>query len=169
MTKDELQRSVLHEIEVCKHIYEQLNETAYDLKLSPSGRSTIELMRYLSFCVYEFGKALVENAFENSNWDSYKEAEKLSSEMEAAEFCEVMDQQAQKFKTLLADISDSDFKNKEVTPPWGKNNTLGALLVDISLKFLVAYRMQLFLHAKAAGISELNTGDCWAGSHYEDS
>jgi hypothetical protein len=33
----------------------------------------------------------------------------------------------------------------------------------MSLKTLVAYRMQLFLYLKSCGVSEIGPANCWAG------
>ena len=47
--------------------------------------------------------------------------------------------------------------------PWGTPTTVSAGLMDMTLKCFVAYRMQLFLQAKAAGNPSLGTVNCWAG------
>ncbi len=40
---------------------------------------------------------------------------------------------------------------------------LGAALVNFPLKFLAAYRMQLFLYLKSTLTEELTTMNCWFG------
>jgi hypothetical protein len=45
----------------------------------------------------------------------------------------------------------------------GDKTTVGRALVEITLKWMTAYRMQLFLGAKAAGNTEIWTPDCWSG------
>ena len=41
---------------------------------------------------------------------------------------------------------------------------LGRGILDLPLRFLVGYRMQLFLYAKAAGAPKLGTAECWWGT-----
>ena len=41
---------------------------------------------------------------------------------------------------------------------------LGRALLEMPLKWMTAYRMQLFLYAKAAGAVDLTTADNWRGA-----
>jgi hypothetical protein len=40
---------------------------------------------------------------------------------------------------------------------------LGEALIELVLKTATAYRMQLFLYAKASGSAQLTSSDCWQG------
>jgi hypothetical protein len=40
---------------------------------------------------------------------------------------------------------------------------LGRALLDVPVRWMGGYRMQLFLYARAAGNEEIWTPDCWAG------
>jgi hypothetical protein len=48
------------------------------------------------------------------------------------------------------------------------DTTLGRALVETTLKWLTAYRMQLFLYAKASGNEKIGTANNWAGVDYEE-
>lgn len=52
--------------------------------------------------------------------------------------------------------------------PWGEPVKAGAALINMPLKCLVAYRMQLFLYAKLVGLTELGSANCWVGVDMPD-
>ena len=49
----------------------------------------------------------------------------------------------------------------EVAKYWNSESSLGLALMNICLKNITGYRMQLFLTIKSSGVSELGTKDCW--------
>ncbi|MBI4231376.1 MAG: hypothetical protein HY608_11110 [Planctomycetes bacterium] len=170
ITRDELLASLEHETLLCKHLFSRLPDRALDYRPAPGMRTTLELLRYLSFAPLGFAKVVaVSNAFFGGDWSGFHKEQKRTAAMPSEGFPAEMDRQMEGFRTLLKGIPEEKFVTQQLVPPWGTNRTLGALLIDLCLKTLVAYRMQLFLYAKQAGNSNLNTGDCWAGVHYEDS
>ena len=83
--------------------------------------------------------------------------------LSADDFCGAMDRQLAEVKDKVGPISEEDFFSRETTFPTGDKSILGAALVNLPLKFITAYRMQLFLYLKSVGRSELNTISCWCG------
>ncbi len=162
ITKEQLLISIIHECNVCKHLFTKIPSDKFEYRPQENMRSTLELLRYLTFAPYEFAMAMVNDAIENKNWKSYIEAEEKSEAMKAEEFPKAMDEQIEKFKIMFGQITDEDFSNKIVTPTWEPNKKLGAVLMDVSLKVIVAYRMQLFLYVKLNG-ANINTANCWSG------
>ena len=162
ITKELLLNSIIHECNVCKHLFTKIPADKFEYRPQENMRSTIELLRYLTFAPYEFGLAMVNNAIDNKNWESYKEAEEQSENMKAEEFPQAMDRQIEKFKNLFEQITVDDFANKKVTSVWEPNNILGAVLMDTALKVVTVYRMQLFLYVKLCG-ANVNTANCWSG------
>mgnify|MGYP001616103178 FL=1 len=97
------------------------------------------------------------------SFESGKEFGEKAKTMSWEGFPAVMDAQAEGLKKLISGISDKDYEGKIVDlPPIGKG-PIGEMLVNTSLKFLTAYRMQLFLYAKMNGAAALDTWDCWRG------
>ena len=43
----------------------------------------------------------------------------------------------------------------------GNVDPLNMAMMVSPVRFMVAYRMQLYLYAKSAGASDLDTEDCW--------
>jgi hypothetical protein len=74
-----------------------------------------------------------------------------------------MERQLTAVERLLAVVPDAEFPTRMVKTPAGDPIPLASALLEFPLKWAPAYRMQLFLQAKAAGLSELNSSNLWRG------
>ncbi len=61
----------------------------------------------------------------------------------------------------MSAITAEDLETETVYP-WGEKVKLGRALLEAPLKYLTAYRMQLFLYAKQSG-AEVGTANNWRG------
>lgn len=157
LTKNDLRNSLLHECDVCKHLFTKLPEGGLDYRQCETQRSNLELLRYISFCGIGGMCAVVDG-----NWDGYREWAETAAELSADEFPAAMDRQKEAIREKFAALSDEDLE-REVKLPMGDKKRLACALLEIPLKWMVGYRMQLFLGVKAAGNEEIWTPDCWAG------
>ncbi|MHC5010807.1 MAG: hypothetical protein ACYTG6_07640 [Planctomycetota bacterium] len=162
LTKDDLRDSVLHECDVCLHLFEKLPEGAFDFRPTPDQRSTLELLRYLSFC----GIASCYTAYDRS-WDRYQVEAEAIADMTGEEFPERMRGQKERIREFFDGLSEEAFAMRESQMPLGDEVKLSRALLDLTLKWLTAYRMQLFLYAKGAGNTEIGTFNCWVGRDAE--
>ena len=159
--KESLINCMEQEINVAKTLYTKLPKDSLDFSPGEKMRTTLEVLRYLTWCAsstvnfYMIQETDPEKA--NSNYADYYNRAK---DMKPGEFPQKMDEQFAEIKTLLAPLSDEDLLNKKVTLPWNIEKPLGEALMETALKWLTAYKMQLFLYAKM-GNPELNTIDCW--------
>ena len=158
ITKKQLIASFEHECAIIKHLFSKLSAEQLTFKPAPEMRDTMQLLRYVAACGVGPLKGAVTGNFELMN-AHFAEAKNLTAE----QFVAAMDRQATEIRETLADIPEGEFLTREVTFPWGAHDKLGMALVNGPLKFLTAYRMQLFLYAKLSGSKELNTANCWAG------
>ena len=72
-----------------------------------------------------------------------------------------MKTQIEELKALFDSVPDDVLENSKVTEvPWPTENTVGVELLDNCLRWLIGYRMQLFLYARSNGV-EMSTMDCW--------
>ena len=78
------------------------------------------------------------------------------------QFLMVMDEQMATIKDLFNQISEEDLTHKEITYPWGGKAPMGEAIIATSIKFLCAYKLQLFLFVKLCGDQQLTTADAWA-------
>ena len=156
-SKKEFLESVAHEIHICKHLYGKLTPSGMDYRPGEKMRDTVELLRYLTFCGAAPTEALVHD-----DWSRIGPYQESASTMSGNEFPSRMDEQLKKIEETLGTITDADFE-RGCTLPWGATTPLGAALINLPLKFLASYRLQLFSYVKATGRPEISTHDAWLG------
>jgi hypothetical protein len=157
ITKDELLASMRSEIRIMKHLATKVPPGTWDWRPTPGQRSTLDLLRYVTHCGTIGAVHAVTDA-----WD-HAEATAAASEAVTPEtFAAAMDRQMADLEALVAPLTDADLR-RATTMPWGAPTTVGLGLIEMGLKPLVAYRMQLFLHAKQSGNAALDSANCWIG------
>jgi len=156
-TKQQLIDSIVHECTVCKHLYGKLPAGSLEYRPTPGQRSTAELLQYLSITAIGPIRAFTEGG---EAWRSYDEA---AAAMRPEDFPAAMDRQIEEVRAAIEGISDEMLTTHEVTLPGGRKLPLGAVLIESALKWITAYRMQLFLYAKSAGAEAIGTRNCWGG------
>ena len=149
--------SVAFETNVCKHLFAKIPDGGLEYRPSDNQRSTLELLQHLTMCVLAPAKGLV-----NSDWSHAQADNEHSKSITADGFCAAMDQQLQAVKDLLEPLSGDDMQ-RDASLPIGGSTGLGKGLVNFSLKFISAYRLQLFVNIKAAGAPDLTTMNAWFG------
>ena len=158
ITKDQLLASMQMETNIIKHLAAKIPADKMDWRPTPGQRSNLELLQYLTMA------AIL--AAENLVTDSWDHAEAMSAAAESVtpeSFAAAMDAQMEKLSMLFADIEVASALETDRTLPWGAPIKQGQGFVDMVLKCLVAYRMQLFLYAKQSGCSEIGSANCWVG------
>ncbi len=162
LSKSDVLDAILTECDIAVHLHGKLPEGSLEYRPTEGQRNTLDLLRYLSFCAIGGSRAMVEGG-----WEGYSEVAERSKTMEAADFPAAMERQKNELRGYFAEISDDDFATKDAAKPTGETVKLGRALLDLPLKWMVGYRMQLFLYAKAAGNTEIWTPNCWAGIDWE--
>ena len=161
--KDDLLASMLRECDICLHLHGKVPPDGFDFRFTPPQRSTLELLRYISFVGIGATRGLVEGG-----WDAYEALEQEAEALEAADFPAAIERQKAGLSDVFAALTDADLADRTATLPWGEETPLGRAMLELAYGSLVAYRMQLFLHAKAAGNASLATPNCWAGVDMPD-
>lgn len=151
--------AIVHEINVCKHIFSKIPEGEFDFRFSDKQRSTLELMRYLASCGIGPIQSLIAG-----DWSYYDGYEKEVEGMKPEEFPAVMDRQIERIHEAFTTVSDRELEQTIVQAPGVAGMLpLGAAIMRTSYAWLVAYRMQFFLQAKGSGAHEIGTANNWAG------
>lgn len=150
--------SMLKEINVVKHLATKVPAGKEDFRPSEKQRSTLELLRYLSYCGVTALKASLTN-----DWELGKKLGEAASKLALKDIPAALDREAAELKELFAQIKPEDFAKKMVTRPGQEPMPLGRILLDAGMKYLPAYKMQLFLNLKASGRAELNSSNLWRG------
>lgn len=156
--KDALTAALQHECDIAVHLFGQLPPGGLAYRASEGQRTTLELLRYLAFCGIGSTRWAVED-----DLGAYKAEAARVADMEGPGFPAAMKAQRQALTNYLAGLSDEELATHEAKVPWGEAVPLGRALLEMPLKWMTGYRMQLFLQAKAAGATDLKTSDNWAG------
>lgn len=162
LTKDDVLETLLLECDICIHLFDNLPAGALDYRPTPSQRSTLELLRYLSFSGAGFVAAV-----NSGDWATYTEGAEAAESLAADAFPDAMREQKEQLQELFADLSEEHLVEGRCTMPWGAEMSVGRGLLMLPLRSMAAYRMQLFLYAKSAGNEDIWTPDCWAGVSME--
>ncbi len=159
MNQAEFVRSVEREYFIVRRICDVLSPDDLAFRPSENQRSIEELLRYLSWCGYESVHQIL--AGENYEESQFK---KTADEFLIEEFPARIGEQADLIRQAIEQLLGEDWQDRKAQYWWGQEGSLPAVLVETTLKWLTAYRMNLFLFAKAAGHSELDRKACWAVS-----
>lgn len=152
-----LAESMAKDCRVCVHLFQKLPESMYAWRPSDGQRTTSELLSYLSICAIAALKGFLEP---DKGWRDHYRAQ--AQAMVPSRFPDQMEQQALEILGYFRDLPDDLLHSHRVRLPWGEELPLGQAILVAPAKWLPAYRMQLFLYAKANGIA-LSTANLWHG------
>ena len=158
LTKPELIASLQHEARVLLHLAGKIDRAKLDYRPTPKQRSTLELLRYLSFMGPLMVDAAKQGGFDPEAWTA---AERHADSRDFEETLTAIAAHGDVYASRLGAWSDADFRVE--IEMFGRRTTRGAFLVNTVLCGYAAYRTQLFVYLKACGREELNTMNLWAG------
>jgi uncharacterized damage-inducible protein DinB len=156
LDKQEFLLSIAEEMKIIRHVFSKIPADTYEYRPTEKQRSTLELLQYLSHI-----GATLAHALKEGNTSGFKAASEASAQVTPETFLAALDAEEKEVASVLNSLSDEEL-NAEVEL-FGVKESRRRFFIDMVLKHLVAYRMQLFLYAKQAGASDLNTLDAWRG------
>ena len=159
ITKEQVAQSMARDCDIIVHLFSKMAPAAYDYQPSPEQRTTLALLRYMAVCASAGIHCMVHSDFKL--FSTYTERVK---EMPASEFPAAMERQKQEILDFFASVSEETLLTQEAPLPGGGILPLGAAILNGPAKWLTAYKMQLFLYAKASGAPELKTANLWRGT-----
>jgi hypothetical protein len=157
-SREQFAESILNEGRILKHLFTKVPAGKLDYRPTPEQRSIAELLEYLPLNAGPLIEAIVLGDFKGL----MEGADKFKAEARK-DFAGTIERETRRVAELLKNVPDADFQSREVQMPSGIKMKMGAALVNFPLKFLTAYRMQLFLYLKFCGRSELKTSNLWKG------
>ena len=161
--KEYLLEAMIRDLTVCQHLYEKIPEGSMDKRPREGMRSTKELLHYIAF----IGSASVAT-YVNGGWAKQENIERMkaireaTNSMDVESFVAILEEEKRKLTDILTPLTDEDLLTIETTQPWGTKVKLIEALLNNSLKYLAAYRLQLFTYAKMWG-AEISTPNAWRG------
>ena len=159
ITKDQLAQSFARECDIAIHLFTKLSPDAYGYQPSAEQRTTVALLRYLAVCASAGIHCMV-----HKDWKLFAGYRERVENMPAAEFPAAMERQKQEILQFFASTSEEALRTQEAPMPGGGMLPLGFAVLEGPLKWLTAYKMQLFLYAKATGATQLKTSNLWRGT-----
>jgi hypothetical protein len=161
MYKKHLLNNIEKEINVCCRLYIKVPRDQMHFRPKEGVRTILELLQYLSFI-----GSLMPGYWLNKDvpdFTTFFEAQTLAAKtLSHEQFLPAMDAQMATIKDLFSEISEEDLLHREITYPWGGEAAMGEAIIATSVKWLSAYKLQLFLFIKLCGDEQLTTADAWA-------
>jgi hypothetical protein len=161
MFKDYILNSIVKEMKICRRLATKIPADKMNFRSSEDTRSVGELLYYLSY----IGTGIIRFWYRADESDMKTFFTALRAETPAIatpqEFVVAMDKQIKLITELFDKISDEDLHNKQITYPWGETATVGQALLETTLKWMTAYKLQLFSLIKQATGEKLGTPDAW--------
>jgi len=161
--KEYILDAIIADLSICQHLYSKIPEGTMDKRPREGMRSTLELLQYLSCTA-----SITIESFVNGGWSKpaniarVKEKRDKSATLDPKDFVAAVEEEKQTITELLQSLSDEDILTMETTLPWGVKVKLVEALINNTLKYIAAYRLQLFLYAKMWG-AEISTPNAWLG------
>ena len=160
---DSLRKNFHHELTTCQHLYAKFSAESAEWKPQDNMRNTVQLMQYLTY----IGKAMVRQyvttpADPEAARNAYRADAKWATENVTFEnFSDMIELEKKEISDMLAGISDADLERETYHPFSGDVFSLYEGLFT-TIRYVCAYRHQLFLYAKMNG-AEINTLNNWYG------
>ncbi len=158
MYKQALLQNLQREIFLLKQLAPFIEERDLDFRPSEKMRSTLELMQYLSGIGATMLRWFIKNDLTPEEWVKIREHRKT---LTRENFKERLDQQMEDMLMYMNMISEEDMNKMEVELPSKEKMILGIAIINAPIKWLAAYRMQLFMYLKMNGRAELSTKEAW--------
>lgn len=156
-TKENFLNTITHEFAVIKHLAEKIPPHTEGYKPTENQRTTLELLQYLSVVFGVATKAIVTGDMAVFGTDMPAAANTTSEN-----FYEMMDRQETLMAELVSGLNDEEMAMTMNMFNQGEKSK-GVYLIEAVMKWIVAYKMQLFLYIKASGNSNIGTSNLWAG------
>jgi hypothetical protein len=158
MYKQHLLFNLEREIILLKQFGRIIEEKDLAFRPSEKVRSTLELMQYLSSIGSLMMRWLIKDDLTKEDFIKIRE-HRLTLTLE--NFEERLDQQLDEIKMYMGMITEEDLL-KEVELPNKEKMPLGTAIINSPIKWMAAYRMQIFIYLKISGKQDLSTREAWS-------
>jgi hypothetical protein len=166
MYKEILINSILKEMKIVRRLATKITADKLTFRKKEGMRSTLELLQYLSSC----GTGTISYWYRTDGSDFktfYTALREKSQTVTLENFGATMDAQIELLQQLFANITEHDLLHKEIDFPWGDKAMLAEGILETNIKWLTAYKMQLFLALKLSTDEKIGTPDLWRKTEIE--
>ena len=166
MLKEILHKNIVKDLKVIRRLTTLITPYTIDYRPDDHLRSIQEVLQYLSSC----STNIIRFWYSKNQSDPrgfLTQLRKKDPIVTLENAISIFDAQIVLVDELFANITEDDIQNKEVVYPWGGKGTLGEGIIETSIKWLAAYKMQLFITIKIASGKDLKTPDLWHKTEIE--
>jgi len=160
MNKQFLLNNIIKEMKIISRLSTKTPTDQLDFRPKEGMRSSLELLQYLSFS----GAGIISYWYrtDDSDFKTYFSGLRNHAQsINQSNFISEMDSQIVLVQELFKNISENELLTKEVDYPWGEKGFLGEAIIATSIKWLTAYKMQLFVNLKLSSLEKFSTPDLW--------
>jgi hypothetical protein len=161
MYKQHLLNNIEKEIKICRRLSTKIPPDQMHFRPMNGVRSILELLQYLTIIAELMPAYWLQN--KDADFESFFAPRVLISKKLLPEnFLSAMEEQIKRIRQIFDQIHEDDLYQKEVKYPWAGSLPLGEAIIDTSIKWIAAYKLQLFNLIKLSGNLNLATADAWA-------
>lgn len=158
LNKDNLADYITGELKAVKHIHSKFPRGRANYRPSETQRSALELGRYLATCGVRPILAAIDGGFIRADaW-----AEKVNK-ADWEQLPALYDEAAKTIRSEFERTPTGDFFNKQADLGGGIKRTPAEAAILGAMRYLPAYRLQMFLYAKDCGVKNINSYNVWRG------
>jgi hypothetical protein len=158
LTREELVLSLQNEVRILLHLTAKIDRAQLDYRPTPTQRSTIELLRYLTVMGPRLIQFIHSGMFDHAAWET---ALADASRLDFDQVLAAIQKQSAEYAELIAQFSDEELRAE--VQMFFRTGSRGSIIVNLVLCGHAAYRTQIFLYLKACGREQLSTANLWAG------
>jgi hypothetical protein len=158
LSKDDLIECLDHELRILLHLCTKVEPAMLDYRPTPKQRTTLELLRYLTFMGPVIVPSIRAGHFLMDDWTK---AEAHANTLDFAGVQLSLAGQAAFYRNAISAMSDDELR--EQVSLFGPPAHRGVWLANYVLAGHAAYRTQLFCYLKDCGRDELGTTNLWGG------
>jgi hypothetical protein len=157
-TKEQIWNSISNDMRIIKHLFTKIPEGQENYKPTEKQRSTLELLQYIAVSSIASTRVILEN--NPSLYSEYAEKGKLVT---MDNFVEMIDKQEAEMLEFFNKYTEEEL-NTEIDL-WGTGvmEKKSDLFLNMIVKTIPAYKMQLFLYIKSSGNTNIGTSNLWRG------
>ncbi len=157
ISKEQFSDSIVKEAKILKHLFGKILPGTLDYKPTEKQRTTRELLQYMGRAF-----AMQANGIKSGSMGDLAAALKASAGDDVANFPARMDELAALVPTVVLPMTDDELA-AEVDLFGRGPQSRSQWFLEMMLKNMVAYKMQLFLYIKASGNDTIGTSDLSRG------
>ncbi len=160
MYKQILLNSIVKEMKIVRRLSTKIPADKIDFRPKEGIRSTLELLQYLSYT----GTGMLQYWYRKNESEFrpfYAMLTAHSKTITHENFIAEMDSQIELVTKIFNEITEEDLLTKIVDYPGGEKALLAEGIIEMCIKWITGYKMQLFLKIKLSSDEKLTTPDLW--------